>query len=388
MRLRDELRRVEAPQDAQERAWDVVRGAFAEREPVPRQRHYVRPAVALGIAAAIVAGAVSSPGRAVLGDLRDEVVGQRNAAPALFSLPAPGRLIVYSTAGPWIVQRDGSKRLLDRYDEVSWSPHGKYVAATRRHELFALEPDGDVQWSLARTGRISVPQWGGTAQDTRIAYLAAGPNLRVVGGDGKGDRVLARRVARAAPAWLPHSDRHLLAFADRRGGIHLVDVERPAPLRPAPPGEVPLELTWVADGSYLLALGERSLRILRPDRRLVRTIRLPQGPHALAVSPTSHSFALTRRFGPDRSELLVFDAARPHRAPRRLFAATGQFTGLEWSPDGRWLLLAWPTADQWLFIRPSGPPKTQAVARVAEQFASGDGAPVFPALGGWCCARP
>jgi WD40 repeat protein len=374
---------VEIPDGAEERAWNVVRAAFAEREAVPRPRRYVRSALALAVVVAVVAGALTGPGRAVLGDIR-QAVGEENAAPALVSLPAPGRLIVYSTDGPWIVDRDGSKRLFDRYDELSWSPHGKYLAATRRQELFAIEPNGDVHWSLARTGRISVPTWGGTRADTRIAYLGAGPNLRVVGGDGKGDRLLARNVARAKPAWFPTAGRHLLAFADRRGGIHLVDVDRPAPLRHAPGGEVPEELQWVADGSALLVLSPRSLRILRPDRSLVRSIALPPGPHSFAVSPRTHSFALTRRLGPDRSELLVFDAAHPLRAPQQFFAATGTFTGVEWSPDGRWLLLAWPDADQWLFVRTGRERKVLPVARVAEQFSESG---VFPAFGGWCCAQ-
>ena len=36
--------------------------------------------------------------------------------------------------------------------------------------------------------------------DTRIAYLSGG-ELRVVGGDGKGDRLLDNRAARSAPSW-------------------------------------------------------------------------------------------------------------------------------------------------------------------------------------------
>jgi WD40 repeat protein len=373
---------VDIPEGAEDRAWNVVRAAFAEREALPRPRPYARAALALAVALAIVAGALTGPGRAVLGDIR-EAVGEKNAAPALFALPAPGRLIVYSTDGPWIVDRDGSKRLFDRYDELSWSPHGRYVAATRREELFAIEPNGDVHWSLARTGRISVPTWGGTRDDTRIAYLGAGPNLRVVGGDGRGDRLLARNVARAKPAWLPAAGRHLLAFADRRGGIHLVDVDAPAALRHEPSGEIPEELEWVADGSALLALSPHSLRVLRPNRTLVRRIALPPGPHSLAVSPHGHRFALRRSFGPDRSELLVFDAAHPLKA-RRLFAATGTFTGVEWSPDGRRLLLAWPDADQWLFVGSGGKRQVRPVARVAEQFSQSG---VFPELGGWCCAQ-
>jgi len=304
---------VDIPEGAEERAWEVVRRAFAEREAVPRPRRYVRPALALAVALAVVAGALTGPGRAVLGDIRQSV-GEKNAAPALFSLPAPGRLIVYSTDGPWIVDRDGSKRLLDRYDELTWSPHGKYVAATRRQELFAIEPNGDVHWSLARTGRISLPTWGGTRNDTRIAYLGAGPNLRVVGGDGKGDRLLAQNVARATPAWLPAAGRHLLAFADRRGGIHLVDVDAPAALRHEPSGEIPQELKWVADGSVLLALSPRSLRIVRPNRTLVRRIAQDLADLSATVEQASHR--------------LVVEAVDPVLRPFRPYRVLGGNPGM------------------------------------------------------------
>jgi hypothetical protein len=146
---------------------------------------------------------------------------------------------------------------------------------------------------------------------------------------------------------------------------------------------VPTELQWTGDGAYLLVLAPRTLRIFGRDLRPVRTIRLSSGPHSLAVESGTHRFALTQRFGGDRSVLLTFDEDRPDQAPRRVFAATGVFTGVEWSPDGRWLVLAWPGADEWLFIRARGPRKVLPVARVAEQFSSRG---VFPALGEWCCA--
>src|SRR5205823_7269551 len=101
----------------------------------------------------------STPGRAVLGSLKDAVRGEKNAKPALFSLPTSGQLLVASDRGVWVVQSDGSKRLLRRYRDPSWSPHGIYLAALRGHELRALEPDGAVHWSLARPGRLASPRW-------------------------------------------------------------------------------------------------------------------------------------------------------------------------------------------------------------------------------------
>ena len=134
----------------------------------------------------------------MLDELR-EVVGVEESAPALFSLPAPGRLLVTADSGAWVVDEDGSKRLLGAYREASWSPFGRFVVASRRHELAALTPEGEVRWTLARPD-VRFPRWGGTRTDTRIAYLAR-DGLRVVGGDGEGDRLLDGRAAERAPVW-------------------------------------------------------------------------------------------------------------------------------------------------------------------------------------------
>ncbi|HUF01501.1 MAG TPA: hypothetical protein VMN35_03670, partial [Gaiellaceae bacterium] len=111
--MRGELEAVRIPGEAEARARarEVAMSAFAEREPAPSQSHWPRlaaVAVALSLLGAV---ALSSPGRAVLHELR-EVVGVKRAHPALFSLPAPGRLLVSSDAGIWVVEQDGSKRLL------------------------------------------------------------------------------------------------------------------------------------------------------------------------------------------------------------------------------------------------------------------------------------
>src|SRR5205814_5470534 len=111
-------------------------------------------------------------------------VGIEHAEPALVALPSAGRLLVDSTAGPWIVGADGSKRLLGRYTAASWSPHGLFEVAVRGHELAALDPKGTVRWSLERAGLVHDARW--SPDGYRIAYLA-GSTLRVVAGDGSGD---------------------------------------------------------------------------------------------------------------------------------------------------------------------------------------------------------
>ena len=110
-----------------------------------------RPAIVVVAVVAALAAVLSPPGRAVLDEIRD-AVGVEHPQPALFSLPAPGRLLVASDAGIWVVQQDGSKRLLGPYREASWSPFGRFVVAARENELAALEPDGSVRWTLAASG--------------------------------------------------------------------------------------------------------------------------------------------------------------------------------------------------------------------------------------------
>src|SRR5207248_2909734 len=135
--------------------------------------------------AAIVAAALSPPGRAVLGSLRKTVAGEKRAAPELFALPSGGRLLVNSPHGPWIVQPNGSRRRLGDYRDAAWSPHGKYVVVARPNEVLAVTPKGDVHWTVPRP-RVRFARWGGSFVDTRVAYLS-GSRLHMVAGDGTGD---------------------------------------------------------------------------------------------------------------------------------------------------------------------------------------------------------
>jgi hypothetical protein len=82
------------------------------------------------------------------------------------------------------------------------------------------------------------------------------------------------------------------------------------------------------------------------------------------------------------SELALIEGGRE----RLLFAGAGQLGGVTWSPDGRWLLVAWPTADEFLFVRTSGPARVEAAQGVAGEFdprATGVAGDPLPA--GWCC---
>ena len=366
--------------EAAARAWPRVHDAFTEREPVPWPRRRSRPLLALAAVLALLAAVVSPPGRAVLREVR-EAIGVEHSAPALFSLPAPGRLLVESRAGAWVVQPDGSKRLLRRYREAAWSPFGRFVAGTRRNELVALEPDGNVRWTLARP-RVAFPQWGGSRVDTRVAYLSGG-ELRVVAGDGRNDRSVAARARRAQPAWRPGSA-HVLSFAAPTGRVVTVDVDRRVRLWSARPVRAIEHLEWSRDGRLLLVQASRALVVLGADGRQRFDLRGPKGApvETARFAPSGSAVAFVQR-ARGGSQLWVIPRLRPDgSAARRVFSGAGRFTGLEWSPDGRWLLVAWKDADQWVFIRSAHVRRIRAVSGISAQFDGGR----FPSLAGWCCA--
>jgi hypothetical protein len=365
--------------ESAERSWPVVRAAWAEREPLPRPRRDLRPLLALAAALAVVAAALSPPGTAVLRSLRRAIAV--TPAHPLAALPAPGRLLVNSPAGAWVVQRNGSKRLLGGYADASWSPHGRFLVAARGGELVALEPGGKVHWSLARP-RVGAPVWSSERLCCRIAY-AAGDSLRVVGGDGAGDRLLVSRIGVTPTVeftWRPGTRQ--LAYVDRRGRLRLLDLDRRRVLWSSGDRIVfPQLLRWSDDGRRLLAVGSRTFAVFRPDGSVVRAgVAFRGTPTDAAYLPRSHRFALSLAGG-GRSVVRVLDADHPRGAGRRVFGAAGTFGRIAWSPNGRWLLVAWTSADEWLFVRSAAVRKATVVTDVAQTFEASAEAPPVPA--GW-----
>ena len=376
--VQNALEAVEIPaaDEARDRSWLVVRAAWAEREPAPRPRPFLRPLLTAAVVAAIAAVAFTPPGRAVIDSVR-ETIGVERSQPALFSLPASGRLLVQSDAGAWIVHRDGGKRLLRGYRDATWSPRGRFVAAVRGRELVALEPDGDVRWKLARRGPVRVPSWspvGRIRDDTRIAYVS-GTALRVVGGDGRGDHVVARDVLAVRPAWRPRAE-HVVAFATRAGSVSVAAADGARTLWEQDLGARATALEWSDDGQQLLAVTPRAVSVFDAAGRPVwrKTPSDATVPRGGTFVPRTHELTALHWHG---TQTTVFWA----RTGRTLFTGPGRITDLDWSPDGRWLLLAWRDADQWLFVRRRGGRPFESVSSIKAQF----GSRRFPALGGWCC---
>lgn len=343
------MRAFRAPEEtrAQARTWDVVAAAFAEREPLPRTRRVpVRPLVALAVVGALAGVAFTSPGHAVLTSMR-KAVGIQHARRALYSLPTHGRLLV----GPWVVNADGSTRRLGSYDETSWSPFGRFVVATRGDTLYALTADGTVRWTLGRPV-VRLPRWSGTRVDTRIAYFS-GQRLRVVAGNGVNDREVgpAMGAASVAPAWRPGGAPFTLAYADIRGRVWVFQPDTGKLIFRTHGGPAPLKVAWSRDGNHLLVVRRHTIDVYDVHGHRAAHIR----GHFVDAAFVGGRLAVLR----------------PHEltlGTRLLFRTTGTLRQVVPSPDGRWVLVTWPQADQWLFIGTRGKPRVTAVANIAEQL--------------------
>ena len=389
--LRRELQRIQAPDelDAQRRAWSLARAAFQAREPLSWERRHRGALLAAAAAVVLVAAVISPPGRALVGSVRDAVTDESPpSSPALTSLPARGPLLVNSKTGPWIVQLDGSKRRLAGWWAGAWSPNAEFAVVTRQRELAAVDLDGGIRWSVARTGIVRGARWSSEVnpRDTRIAYLNR-RSLRIVGGNGKGDKELRRVVAVTAPAWRPEAFE--LAFSTVDGRIELVDAETSKTVWRTVPGEVPKQLVWSEDGERLLVLGDQSLRVLTANGRKLFSLRLPVGPSGVVFVRDSHRFVMVR-YSPatGRSDLVLLQAEVDPGEARFLYSAPGEFGSLAMSPNGKWLLVGWVNADQWLFLRLTAA-RVQAVSNISQQFGvSTAGKPIskaFPTSVSWCC---
>ncbi len=139
-------------------------------------------------------------------------------------------------------------------------------------------------------------------------------------------------AARVAPAWRPGLP-FVVAYADTRSRISAYETRGALRWRSAPiPGVRRLE--WSSDGVLLFALAREKLVVLRRGR----PVAVRFGRFATATfRPGTHGVTLIRSRG-GSSEVVL--------GRRVLFRGTGESRDLAWSPNGRWLLVTWPTADR------------------------------------------
>jgi hypothetical protein len=374
--LEQRLRALEAPGEAtaQERTWRVLQRVYTERTRVRARKRAAR-FTAAPLLAALAGVLVLTPAGAAVHRWIERTLGVKHARNALFSLPAQGQLLVAGADGTWTVASDGSKRRLGSWREATWSPRALYIAVARADQLTAVDPRGTPRWSISRPD-VSSPRWY-APDGYRVAYLSAG-TLRVINGDGTGDRLLAAGVARVAPAWQPNHA-YRVAYVEAGGSIVLRDADTGAVAWRRVLGPGLRLLAWSANGKRLLAVARHGAIVLGSDGRPVAQIR-DRSARSAAISPDGSAVALVDATGLE-IERVAGSAARTVRS----FSGTA-LGGVTWSPDSRWVLVTWPAADQWVFVRAVGRPRIIAVSRIAEQFGGRHGAQ--PTLEGWCCTVP
>ena len=375
MTVKQALTSFRAPdeREAEDRAWTAVRSAYAQRERTERRRSH-RRSLFTGGTAALLAGAVAlSPAGATVGRLIGRALGVQHATPALFPLPAPGRLLVSGSGGTWTVAADGTTRRIGPWTQASWSPHGRYVTVAGRDRLAAVNGRGTALWALSAPA-VSDPEWYAPS-GYRVAYLS-GRELRVVAGDGTGDHLLAAPVAPVTAAWRPGSA-YELAYVTAGHRLVVCDADTGATVWAAAgpgAGSGVRRLAWSADGRRLLAVSADGVSVYDSGGRLrfrQRGVPIIDG----AISPDGDTLALITG-----DDVTVENTQVRDPTARRVLAGTG-LDQVAWSPDGRWLLVSWPAANQWVFVRVIGTPQIRAVSRIAQQFSGRS----FPRLEGWCC---
>lgn len=394
--IRRKLHEMPLPESdrAEERAWQAVRAAYEDQriekaEDPPRRRSGAgrRPARRFGLAVIALLGAavlVISPAGAEVRDWVSEAVkSDPRPAEMLTSPPGGGTLLVDDERGSWVVSPDGSRRRLGEFADPTWSPRGLFIAAVNGNQLVALEPDGDVRWTLARPAPPSLPSWN-SPDGYRIAYIE-GNGLRVVAGDGSGDHQLAGGVASVRPAWRPGPG-HLVAFALPGGRVRVTGADGPAaPVFTVGAGSEVKGLEWSRDGSRLLIWTGRGVRMVDPAGRTVWSHRPPGhstiGSAAIAPDPPLR-VAIT-----EKGQNSVIAVAGPGLPRIDLFSSPGRSEDPIWSPDGSRLAIAWPAADQWIFLQTGGGPRIRTFTGISEQFDPGGTGPAgFPRITGWCCS--
>jgi hypothetical protein len=396
-KLERELRSLEAPDEAGafDRGLDVVRAAHAGEARRPsRKRPAVRAVLGAAAAAATAVLLLTPAGASVRDWIEDAVTVENERIPPV-RLPAEGTILTVNRDGAWLLADDGSRRRLGDYEQAAFSPHALNIAVASGDELLAVDPRGDLQWSISKPGRrIADPAWAPSA--LRIAYRA-GSQLRIVEGDGSPDRLVAAEVAPVAPAWRPHvagePERDLLAYAPAGGGVRILDAAESGEGIAVATEDDPRHLTWLDDGRLVVA-GDRAVEVFAPDGSRLARIEQPPGARVvdLEAEPGGERVAIVRsRGGADGpgSELVLLRLEEGIQRASTIFAGSGPIAGIAFSPDGEWLAVGWPQADSWLFERPVELEKlverTEAAAGISAQFTPPGAVrdPGFPRIEEW-----
>ena len=367
--LKERCSELRAPNEneAGERGWAVVRAAYeSQREPVAWPRRHVRPLVAGALVAAVVAAALSPPGRSVVHSLREAVGVKHGASRSSSRCRRPGELLVTQPQGPWLVRDDGSRgcsattatRPSPRTASSSRPPERTSSSRSTRRATSAGRSPGRPRASRPGPGRArtrgSPTSRAGSCASSRATGPATTPSAAPHPSRRRGSPVEAAcsRTRTDEARWSTTSTRD-----------HV--------LRTLP--NVPTKLAWSDDGSVALVLAAPHARL--PGSKVVA-----------ADDPSDATFDRA----PPSSRNAEVAAVRPAgegsnvfslMTGRTLFRGTGVF-GQVACVAGRPLAARHVADREPVGVCPTaGLAVSSGVSRISAQFEG------FPRVVGWCCAR-
>ena len=175
-----------------------------------------------------------------------------------------------------------------------------------------------------------------------------------------------RRVVETCRGCLAPWASFVVALVAPSGTVRVLDLDGCRQLWQSEPIPGATRIEWSSDGARVLVVAQSRVRILGGRTgAAVADLRAVDA----AFRPGTRQPALIRRRG-DTSDVVVGGTT--------IFSGRGELVRPTWSPDGRWLLVGWPAADQWVFVRADGA-SLRAVANVSGQFRSAS----FPEVEGW-----
>ncbi len=297
------------------------------------------------------------------------------AAPALFSLPAPGGCSSRPAAARGSRSADGSKRLLGRLPRGVWSPFGRFVARRARERARRARAGRRRALDARAAGRVrSAP--GAGPRRTRGSHTARGDGCgsSPATAPATGCSRAAPRTSRRPGARAPGTSS---TYATRGGEVVTVDTGTGRVLwRRRAAGPV-AALEWSSDGGGCSCRAATFADVLTRDGRPFTGFVPEEGRDPRRRVPAGGPRRRVRPRDPWADAGRCVDG----EPGGLVFSGPGRIDELAWSPDGRWLLLGWRAADQWLFVRPGARPSRRPRTSRASSAPT-----TFPTLAGWCCA--
>ena len=255
---------------------------------------------------------------------------------------------------------------------------GLFVVATSDRRVVALEPDGDVRWTVTRPRPVTDARY---PSGFRIAYRE-GNTVRVVVGDGTNDHLLARH-RRACPARLaPRCESQHPRVRRRRRADPRPRRRYPRRALVGAPCAIPASLVWSPDDSRLLALSaDGTSRIYDAGGRDAGLGQMDGAAYSPGgdARPTRPTILRPTLRPSGSSRTAASKRSSPVRAASGISSGRRTVVGCS-SP--------WPAADQWLFFRAPSVRGVVSVPGIAREFdPGGQGTPAstlpFPRVSGW-----